>query len=245
MPSPFPGMDPYLENPVTWPDLHAGLITGIRRVLNPILRPKYVAHIEERVYISKEGDPGRRYLVPDVRVGETAEPIIVTSVLDEEFREIRLAITDVASREIVTVIEVISPTSKCLGSAGRVQYLEKRQEIMSSPTHLVEIDLLREGKTLFTQDPLPPLHYSVHVSRAEVRPDGKLWPILLSQRLPIIGIPLKPGDADAKLDLQAMLAAEYDAGSYDLVIDYDVAPAPPLAAEWPEWAANVIAKHSA
>ena len=139
----------------------------------------------------------------------------------------------------MTVIEVLSPTNKCPGSAGRVQYLEKRHEILSSPTHLVEIDLLRQGKTVFTRDPLPPHHYSVHVSRAEDRPDGKLWPILLSQRLPIIGIPLKPGDADAKLDLQAILAAEYDAGSYDLVIDYGVAAVPPMAGEWGEWVAKM------
>jgi Protein of unknown function (DUF4058) len=263
MPSPFPGMDPYLENPITWPDLQGSLIVGFRRALNPILRPNYVAHIEERVYISDEDDPGHKILVPDIQVvesgvggkrrtsvpataggGEMAEPITATTLFENEFRELRIAITDVSSHEIVTIIEVLSPTNKCPGSVGRVLYMKKRREILSSPTHLVEIDLLRGGTPVFARSALPPHQYSVHVSRAEDRPDGKLWPILLRQRLPIIDIPLKPGDADAKLDLQAVLTAEYDAGSYDLVIDYDVAPVPPLAGEWAEWEAKVVAATS-
>ena len=116
MPSPFPGMDPYLENPVTWPDLHGSLIAGFRRALNPILRPKYVAHIEERIYISEEDDPGRKFLVPGMRIVKTGvgdsiresvlatsevgtmDPITIKSLMDDEFHETRLAITDVATQ---------------------------------------------------------------------------------------------------------------------------------------------------
>src|SRR5271156_96108 len=100
MPSPFPGMDPYLESPVIWPDVHHELISGIRAALNPVLRPQYVARVELRVYISDDDDPGRQALVPDVRVetsprrkgakkskAESAlavtEPLIIPTLMDE------------------------------------------------------------------------------------------------------------------------------------------------------------------
>ena len=68
MPSPFPGMDPYLEEPGLWPDVHHELISETRALLNTILRPKYYVRIEQRVYISDEGDSGRLVMVPDLRM---------------------------------------------------------------------------------------------------------------------------------------------------------------------------------
>ncbi|MFC1466812.1 MAG: DUF4058 family protein [Candidatus Brachytrichaceae bacterium NZ_4S206] len=52
MPSPFPGMDPYLESAIYWRDLHACLITHIRAALQPLLRPHYNVHIAERLYVT-------------------------------------------------------------------------------------------------------------------------------------------------------------------------------------------------
>jgi Protein of unknown function (DUF4058) len=66
MPSPFPGMDPYLETPDLWPDVHHELMSQIRAALNPRIKPHYVARVELRVYISDEDDPGRKALVPDL-----------------------------------------------------------------------------------------------------------------------------------------------------------------------------------
>ena len=68
MPSPFPGMDPYLESPAMWPDVHHELISEIRAALNPALHRGCVARVELRVYISDEDDPGREALVPPPRV---------------------------------------------------------------------------------------------------------------------------------------------------------------------------------
>ncbi len=68
MPSPFPGMDPYLETPDLWPDVHHELISQIRQVLNPALRPRYVARVELRLYVSDDDDPGRDVLILDVRI---------------------------------------------------------------------------------------------------------------------------------------------------------------------------------
>ena len=128
MPSPFPGMDPYLEDPATWPNLHTNLITEIQAVLNQQIRPKYYARVEERVYVSDQDDAGRRVIVPDVRVlgrpGShdtlreniatdsvvVAEPVIATTLIEEDIHEVRIEIIDHATRDVVTVIEVVSPT---------------------------------------------------------------------------------------------------------------------------------------
>src|ERR1700730_18292250 len=104
MPSPFPGMDPYLESPVIWPDVHHELISDIRAALNPHLRPRYVARVELRVYISDDDDPGRQALVHDLRVEASPKrkgakkvkaeptlaitgPLIVPTLMDEEIEE--------------------------------------------------------------------------------------------------------------------------------------------------------------
>lgn len=107
---------------------------------------------------------------------------------------------------------------------------------MMSSSHLVEIDLLREGDRLHTRELLPSAEYFVHVSRKTRRPKGSVWPIRLPQRLPVIGIPLKEGDADAELDLQQVLVTAFDRAAYDLQIDYRSEPKPALAPEFAEWA---------
>lgn len=263
MPSPFPGMDPYLEDSVIFPNFHHQLISHMQGVLNRVLRPKYVACSEDRVYISSEDDPGRKFIVPDVEIRETpsagqshvpmkatvsataildvAEPILVTTLLDDEIHEPFIEIQDVRSKAIVTVIEILSPTNKCVGAAGRNKYLQKRRDLYNSETHFVEIDFLRDGKPTFDRDVLPPHNYAVHVSQLELRPKGKFWPILLRQRLPIIDIPLRNNDPDAKLDLQAVFEQAYEFGAYDLVLDYGRPPKPPLPADLHDWATTRIA----
>lgn len=261
MPSPFPGMDPYLEHPAIWPDLHHGLISEIQAVLNRGIRPRYRATVEERVYVSDENDPGRRAIIPDVaiqstnaqnRVSQTdptvhhakgalavAEPITATTMIDEEIREARIAIVDVNDQCVVTVIEVVSPTNKIVGARGRTDYERKRREVLDSETHFVEIDLLRQGEPIYAAQRLPPHDYLVHVSRRGKRPRGTLWPILLTQRLPVIPIPLLPEDNDVDLDLKAVFDSAYDRAGYDLVVDYRRPPVVGLdeanalwAAEW-------------
>ena len=253
MPSPFPGMDPYLEEPGLWPDVHHGLISEMQAQLNRHLRPKYHVRIEERVYISDENDPGRKMIVPDLRIAERleprghqeqgdtgglaiAEPLVCTTLIEDEIHEARLEVIDRHHQQVVTVIEVLSPSNKVAGSRGRESYEAKRRELMTSPSHLVEIDLLRAGEAIHTRELLPPADYIVHVSRKDGRPKGLVWPILLTQRLPVISIPLSPGDADSGLDLQAVLDTAYDRAAYDLEIDYRVPPNPPLKNETALWA---------
>ena len=152
----FPGMDPYLEAGALWPGLHAALIVYIRDQLQPLLRPRYLASIEERVYLEsprprhrsgrpRSSSPAGRP-APAVAVLEADAPVVVHAP-PRDVHETYVAVLDRQSGErVVTVIEVVSPTNKYAGP-GRTSYLAKQDEILRGPVHLVEIDLLRTGRT--------------------------------------------------------------------------------------------------
>ncbi len=252
MPSPFPGMDPWLESPTLWPNFHNSLIAQLRNALSPQLRPAYFVGIEERAYIVRESDPQHQLMIADLQIsrrdqqaerepefGSTAvavaEPVVIPTLLDSTIREPFLSIRSLQNQEVVTVIEVLSPSNKTPG-AGQRSYDRKRNIVMRSEVHLVELDLLR-GEGSF----LPPIrtkrsHYTVHVSRATVRPDGSVWPITMQQRLPVIPIPLRPEHADAQLDLQAVFSEVYERAGYDLVLNYRKPPSVVLLTEDDAWA---------
>lgn len=248
-------MDPYLEDPGLWPDVHHRLITIAGDLLTEQLRPRYYARIEERIYISDEHDPARDVLIPDLRIisnnlnpatavygaasttdAATAEPIEVTTLIEEEIHESRIEVIDRTSRAVVAVIEILSPTNKVAGSRGRESYEHKREEVMRSPTHFIEIDLLRAGKGFPPYEALPEHDYRVHLSRVQRRPHGLLWPIRMDQRLPTIPVPLHGADPDAGLDLQAVLNAAYDRAAYELELEYtQPPPSPVLSPEQAQW----------
>src|SRR5437868_10463857 len=138
MPSPFPGMDPYLEDPALWSGFHHTFLTALQEQLSPAVRPRYFVRVEERVFVTREDDPAYRLIVPDVRVIEAqrgqhpgratsstggklaiAEPIPVVELIEPEVHEHRLEVIDRTYRSVVTVIELLSPTNKVQGSAGR------------------------------------------------------------------------------------------------------------------------------
>jgi hypothetical protein len=252
-------MDPYLENPAIWPNFHHRLISELESELNRLLRPRYSANVEDRVYLSDEKDPGHEFVVPDVhilhqRVGvpikhqpivgslATIQPVEVTTVLEDEIHESYIEILDRQDRRVVTVIEVLSPTNKLANSYGRDSYLGKRREVLSSKTHLLEIDLLRSGIRIPIRESLPTFDYLVHLSRADQvsRLRGKVWPIPLSAVLPVIPLPLKSGDDDLALNLQSLLNSAYDNGGFDMKLDYTREAIPPLAADQAEWAKQII-----
>lgn len=259
MPSPYPGMDPYLEDPFRWPGFHSLLAGEIMAALNRQLVPDYYANVEERVYISDETDIGRKTIIPDVRIIPTGrktrtrseqtsnaagtlvcEPVEVTTMFDEEIHESFVKVIERNSRQVVTVIEILSPTNKVEGSRGRDQYEQKRNEVLNSDTHWVEIDLLRQGEPLLVRELYPECEYTVHVSRAGRRPRGTVWPIRLVESLPAVLIPLKVGDPDASLDLQPLMNSIYDRGAYGYQIDYRKTPVPPLPAELEKWSNKLL-----
>lgn len=256
MPSPFPGMDPYLEDPARWSGVHHRLISVIGDdLLGPALSPRHVVGVEERVYLANRLELDRMLGIrtPDVGIavesgrpapeggGAVAveEPLVMTTWL-EEVHEAYPVIRDTRSREVVTVIEVLSPTNKLPGSPGWESFEEERREVMESPTHWVEVDLLRRGRSLprgLLEHPCP---YLVHVSPAPMRPRGKVRPIRLDQPLPTVRIPLKPDEPDCPLDLQAAVAGAYRRGRYEVDLDYKADPIPPLDPPWAEWADHLL-----
>lgn len=257
MPSPFPGMDPYLEAPWIWPDVHHGLISQSQTVLNAQLRPRYVARVELRVYISDDDDPGRQLFVPDLRVerspkrkgiskskGESTlaitEPLIVPTLVDEEIEEAFLKIIHVETKELVTLIEVLSPSNKVRGSKGRASFMGKRHEIMNSEVNWVELDLLRAGVPSVTDPPLRPSDYRILVSRADQRTRTRYWPVSVRQPLPVISVPLRGKDPEVPLDLGTVFRAAYDCAAYDVSIDYRKDPDPPLEAADAKWARELL-----
>jgi hypothetical protein len=202
-------MNPYLEQDDAWHDFHERFLPLVADLLVAQVRPAYIVKIDEHVYDHE---------VPVDRLA---------------FVEVR----DRRNRELVTVVELLSPSNKRPGS-DREQYLAKREQILGSSAHLVEIDLLRGGKPLPMAD-RPDCDYSVLVSRVEDRPYAGFWPVRLRSRLPEIPIPLRPQDADARLDLQAIVHRLYDAAGYEDYI-YSGVPDPPLAPDDLAWARSLL-----
>ena len=257
MPSPFPGMDPWLEDPNHWGNIHNRLIPEIQTALNRIIRPRYLARIEERFYIVPDDDPTlKAQRVADLKVerrggrlprlkGGTAlavrrKPQVVPTVVVEPERQRFLNVLDTATMAVVTTIEVLSPSNKRAGAESRKQYLAKYQQVTGSPVHWVEIDLLRDGERHPWQAVLEPHEYLCHVSPADRRPDGLVWAIPLAEPLPVLDIPLTAPDPPAKLDIQAVFDESYDRGSWDGAADYHRPPVPPLPPELEAWADELL-----
>lgn len=248
MPSPFPGMDPYLENPSGWPDVHQRLITYAAEVMQPGLRPHYHVRIGVRVYIAEAPQsfypdvillqyPAQRESGGgDVAVAEADVPTVVGEYLEAGLRHPFIEIIHISSGAVVTILEILSPSNKV--GVGRQEYLRKQEQILASGTHLVEIDLLRTGEHTIAcpKERLPQqYHYLACINRA--KHGWAAYCIPLQRRLPRIGIPLRHPDPDIVLDVQAIFDRCYDSGGYEDFIDYHRVPTPPLGSSDAEWAA--------
>jgi hypothetical protein len=257
MPSPFPGMDPYLEAPAGWQEFHSRFINTISDFLVPQLRPRYAVHIERYVYLTAL-DAEAPHLRPDVSVAQTSPEAprtegavatlteIATAILVplpdiEEVRHYFLEIRELTTQRVVTVIEMLSPFNKRMGD-GRTEYLRRRNAILNSDAHLIELDLLREGERVPMGKPLPPADYYAIVSRSYRRPMAEVYAWTVRQKMPTIPVPLLWGEPDVPLDLQGVLTTVYDRAGYDYRLPYDRDPEPPLRAEDAAWAREIIAK---
>jgi hypothetical protein len=239
MPLPFPGMDPYLEH--RWPSVHSRLIVELADFLTPQLLPKYFVDIEERIYLTAGEE--RVALIPDVTVkrdtsnpnasanvavATMTEPTAVRVPMLEEVKRNYIEIKEAASKEVVTAIEVLSPTNKRPGK-GREQYDRKRQQIFNSRTHLVEIDLLRNWEPMQLFDCNLKTDYRILVSRQQQRPQAALYGFKLQNQIPLFPVPLQPRDTEPAIDLHDLLNKIYDRARYDLKVDYSRSPAPRLS----------------
>ncbi len=253
MKSPFPGMDPYLGR--KWRDVHTRLALYSCDEIQTRLPPDLFAHVEERIYVESDGIP-ERSINPDVRVVELpnrehggvavldeveiAEPYLLTVDVEpvtEIFIEIREADT---GNRVITTIEFLSSTNKTPGE-GRRLYSEKLRNLQNAGVRLVEVDLLRKGGCGLSIAPHEvPAHirapYHIIVRRGWNWGKAEIYPLPLRQRLRVFRIPLRETDSDVTLYLQAIVEQSYVKGRYDVIIDYQPPPDPPLEGHDAEWA---------
>ncbi|MBZ8178770.1 DUF4058 family protein [Oscillatoria salina] len=256
MPSPFPGMNPYLENPATWSDVHNRLINNLANSLSSKLRPKYYIAVEERIY-ETSGEESTLIGISDdlviqtqtnksinsnlAVVNPTTKPITVKVPLTLTQKEAYLEIREVATRQVITTIEILSPKNKASGE-GRQKYETKRQKIFASLTNLVEIDLLRQGRYLPFYGTEVASDYRILISRSNTRPNADLYAFNLPEKIPSFPLPLRSEDVEPVVELSKLVDEVYDLGSFDLRIDYSRPPVPSLSAEYSVWANDLLQK---
>ncbi len=257
MPSPFPGMDPYLEGEM-WQEFHERLANQISMQLMPRLTPKYVALLAKRYVLSSldlgiVDVPADRVFYPDLHLVETApvatvpagsaDPAVMApttellTLLPDEVPLLSIEIRDVAERRLVTIIEILSPVNK-YGDGFR-EYMARRRGLLQTQTHLLELDLVRRGTRITLRGELPPAPYYAFLSRSQRRPATQVWAIGLRQSLPVLPVPLLAPDPDVPLDLQAAVDACFALVGYERLLDYTVPPPPPdLSAADADWVAE-------
>jgi hypothetical protein len=234
MPSPFPGMDPYLEQPVFWSEFHSRLIVAIADAIVPSLLPRYYVGVETRTYrdycdgelligipdaviLSTKGQDAPS-LTDSSAVATQARPQEVTLPVSSETKERYLEVREAGTDAVITVIEVLSPKNKRKGD-GRVAYEAKRQKILDSVSHLVEIDLLRSDSPMAMQGAVGS-DYRILVSRSERRPKAELYGFTLQDVIPSFPLPLKSPEEVVMVELQSIVQGVYDRGGYAVRIDY-------------------------
>jgi hypothetical protein len=269
MGNPFPGMNPFLEAPSLWPDVHHRLIAEFCVQIQRQLNPAYVAVITPyTLFESLEIAPRRVAMIPDVGVLQpepsrgggggvavaptpTAPTLTMPAEMQIPTRYARLEIRSVEGETLVTAVELLSPANKRLGlgegarGQGAAAYNRKRQELFQTSAHLLEIDLLRNGIRPRLIHPLPEAAYFVFLSRAEHRPDVDVWPVQLRDPLPVVPVPLRRPDPDVALDINAALAQIHESAAYERRIDYRSDPPPPtLSEEDAKWLDSYLRKNN-
>jgi hypothetical protein len=243
--NPFPGMNPFFEQ--TWRDAHARLITHICEDLQSRLPPDLVARAEEGV-AALSAEAKRRY--PDVQVAEqwvlkesgaavaTDPPMVADEpihVLREEDSDRWIEILS-ASGRLITAIEVLSPANK----QGAIdEYLRKRREFFDARVNVVEIDLIRQGTSVFSAPVREAVRragaiYGICVFRAAKPTTDEVYPVRLRDRLPTISIPLRETDSDVLLNLQPLINRCHEGGRYHM-LNYSAELEPPLSESDAAW----------
>ena len=231
MPSPFPGMDPYLEGEM-WVEFQHTFVHKISQQLLPIVRPKYVALLAKRYctepFVLDGNDAFGAGLVG------LAQPIM------DDVPVLSIEIRDVAERRLVTLIEILSPVNK--RGEGEREYAQRRLELMQTNTHLLEIDLLCQGRRIQLLQEPPPAPYYIYLSRAQRRPYTQVWALPLQRPLPTIPVPLLPPDPDVPLDLQAAMTDCFTLVGYEDLLDYSAKPPAGLTEEEKTWVVEALQK---
>jgi hypothetical protein len=250
-PSPFPGMDPYLEDSTEWQSVHSWLIATVAEQLAAQVTPNFTVRMEQRVYLlTPEED--RAFIEPDLYLVQSypptpqspslaiaTPPVLVQPIFEPELFDRYIEIRDKRNREVVTTIEILSPFNKTPGTQGYSAFLAKRRSVMASDTHWIEIDLLRGGER--PHEVAHKSDYYALLKRGGTLGPFEVWYFDLRDHLPTIFVPLRPPFADVLLDLQAALAEVYQRGYYANDLDYAApVPPPPLRPPVAAWARQRI-----
>jgi len=221
MPSPLPGMDPYLEDARVWPLFQRQLILSLQQLLLPGLADRYRARVGQRAYVTEQA--------------------LFTSVVREEHHEDFLEIRHRSSSKLVTHLEVVSPANKTL-EAARQAYLARRADARAAGASLVEIDLVLQGQpTLdYSRDGLPEWDYVVTVTRPVTPERHEVYTTTLAKKLPRFRLPLAADDRDTVLDLQAAFSRAYDQGDFADEFDYARDPATRLSDAQRAWLNDLL-----
>lgn len=260
MASPFPGMDPYLEQPAFWAAFHSRLIVALADAVAPRILPKYYIEVETRTY-STDSDNELLIGIPDsvVLAAALSTPVVRSTTHPNvteapsvalqdrpqrvqlptglEIRERYLEVRELGSDAVITVIELLSPVNKRVGK-GRVAYEEKRQRVLDSASHFIELDLLRADSPMAMVGANPEWTYRILVSRSEQRPMADLYGFNLQESIPSFPLPLKSEDDEPWIDLQAIFQGVYERAGYQFRLNYqDPVPTPTLNLAAQTWVA--------
>ena len=255
MPSPFPGMDPYIEASDLWGDFHHCLIADIERALAEILPDRYVVRVGERSYVALaqvDDEPAQRHFEPDVTItatrGSARRPrrpkradhapdldtppgaVLMRPLIRSEYRETFLEIRQIdPESKLVTGIEVLSPSNKWPDTKGWRLYNRKRRAFLSGYANFVEIDLLRGGRRMPMTGRWPDSPYYLLTSYKKRRQRCYVWPAYSTEPLPALTVPLLAPDSDLSVPLQPLVDAIFARSRYQRDIDYRRPLTPPLS----------------
>jgi Protein of unknown function (DUF4058) len=224
MPSPFPGMDPYLEAEKLWPAFQHQFVAWLYQVLPAGLVDRYRARVGQRQYHVGQGDAG-----PGV-AGDRCEEYI--------------EIVNRSDGRLVTLLDLANPANKTTPE-GREAYLSARRAAREAGANLVEIDLVLRGQPLldYSRDGLPEWDYAVTVTRATQPDRDEIYTTTLQKRLPRFKLPLASDDRDTVLDLQSVFTRCYDQGGFSGQVCYQRDPEAPLPDDRRRWLADLLAQH--
>ena len=248
---PFPGMNPWLENPAVWKGIHQRLITALADVLAPQLEPRYFVGVETHTYISTSPTVPIQTRYPDLSVLTTREatvaytttrdeamPLVIDLPLPEPYEEPYLEVRLVPDGKVVTVIELLSHTNKRAGDE-RQSYIKKRAAFINSGVHFVEIDFLRAYEPMpFTEQRTA--DYRIFIRRRELGRRAHLYAFGLRKPIPTFPLPLLAGDQEPLVDLGSILHDLYARARYRLIIDYNKSPVPTLTEADAAWATTCL-----
>lgn len=243
MPSPFPGIDPFFESEMGTTDFRHGLIVRLSGALNEVLPEHYVARLGQRHFsVDPDFVLPKRLLhrfnsaerVHSSHSGVTARMPNMKSL--DPYREIFIEITAVATWQVVTVVELLSPANK---NGGRGQYIERRQQLLKEPVNIVEIDLTRGGvRPLFEFD-FAPNSYCFLLSPVSDRPYTSVIEWMVKDPVPELSVPVTGEDVPIQLRLSEIIETQRRLGRYEHLIHYDQpAPPPSFAGDDAEWVAR-------